>query len=192
MPSSTAANENDWDLVLPSIMLAYRTSVHRTTKHTPFQLMFEREAKLPKDVIFEAPTPNPLCTSQYILKLKTDLLQSYHLVRKFSGCETRYQKQLYDRNIKYQEYQMNDLVWLLRPAIPRGRHRKFHRPWDGLYVIKKKLSDAVYRKREGSRKRIVVHFNRLKPFFPIRMMQTLTKELISRTIVNVIPRVYLK
>ena len=142
--SSTAANEDDWDLVLPSIMLAYWTSVHSTTKHTPFQLMFGREAKLPVDVIFEAPTPSPLCTSQYVLKLKTDLLQSYHLVRKFSGCETRYQKQLYDRNIKYQEYQKNDLVWLLCPAVPRGRHRKFHHPWDGPYVIKKKLSDAVY------------------------------------------------
>ena len=87
-------------------------------------------------------------------------------MQKFSGCETRYQKQLYDRNIKYQEYQKNDLVWLLCPAVPRGRHRKFHRRWDGPYVIKKKLSDAVYQiQREGSRKRIVVHFNRLKPFF---------------------------
>ena len=66
MLSSTAANENDWDLVLPSFMLAYWTSVHRTIKHTPFQLMFGREAKLPVDFIFEAPTPNLLCTSQYI------------------------------------------------------------------------------------------------------------------------------
>ena len=163
--------------------------MHYNQTHT----LFGREAKLPVDVIFEAPTPSPLCTSQYVLKLKTDLLQSYHLVRKFSDCETRYQKQLYDRNIKYQEYQKNDLVWLLRPAVPRGRHRKFHHPWDGPYVIKKKLSDAVYRiQREGSRKRIVVHFNRLKPFFSHSNDAELTKELITQTTVNLIPRVYLK
>ena len=57
MLSSTAANENDWDLVLPSFMLAYWTSVHRTTKHTPFQLMFGREAKLPVDVISHSKSP---------------------------------------------------------------------------------------------------------------------------------------
>ena len=50
--------------------------------------------------------------------------------------------------------------------ILRGRSRKLHCPWTGPFKIIKKLSSVVYRiqdKRPGSRKRVVVHFDRLKP-----------------------------
>ena len=40
-------------------MLAYRSSVHETTKETPFKLMFEREVRLPVDVMFGHPAPFP-------------------------------------------------------------------------------------------------------------------------------------
>ncbi|KAL5468771.1 hypothetical protein EMCRGX_G029887 [Ephydatia muelleri] len=42
-------DKSNWDLKLPCLMLAYRTSVHETTKHTPFSLMFGRELS-PHDV----------------------------------------------------------------------------------------------------------------------------------------------
>eukprot|EP00731_Ephydatia_muelleri_P012807 Em0007g117a len=53
-----------------------------------------------------------------------------------------------------------------RPAIPRGRSAKFHRPWKGPYIIVKALNDVVYRIRnvDAPRKKLVVHFNRLKPY----------------------------
>ena len=51
MLSIIAAEKEDvWDLQLPTTMLAYRTSIHETTKATPFSLMFGREARLPVDV----------------------------------------------------------------------------------------------------------------------------------------------
>ena len=66
MLSTTAATENEWDSVLPSIMLAYRTSIHRTTGHSPFRMMFGGEARLPVDIIFGSPAQNSLCPSQYV------------------------------------------------------------------------------------------------------------------------------
>ena len=44
-------DESNWDLKLPCLMFAYRTSVHEATKHTPFSLMFGREVQLPIDVM---------------------------------------------------------------------------------------------------------------------------------------------
>ena len=45
---STVVSEDkkDWDLHLPTLMLAYRTSPHETTGATPFSLVYGREAVL--------------------------------------------------------------------------------------------------------------------------------------------------
>ncbi|KAL5509722.1 hypothetical protein EMCRGX_G005140 [Ephydatia muelleri] len=45
-------DERDWDLLLPTLLFAYRTSRHVTTGVTPFQLMYGRDARLPEDVLF--------------------------------------------------------------------------------------------------------------------------------------------
>lgn len=37
---------NDWDEHIDSALFAHRTSVHASTKHTPFEVMFGRKAKL--------------------------------------------------------------------------------------------------------------------------------------------------
>ena len=37
-------DEHSWDLHLPTLMLAYRTSQHETTGATPFSLVYGREA----------------------------------------------------------------------------------------------------------------------------------------------------
>ena len=45
-------DEHDWDLLLPTLLFAYRTSCHVTTGATPFELMLGRDARLPDDVLF--------------------------------------------------------------------------------------------------------------------------------------------
>ena len=44
--------EMSWDLQLPLLLLAYRTSFHDTTGTSPFELMYGREVRLPEDVMF--------------------------------------------------------------------------------------------------------------------------------------------
>ena len=43
-------NKDSWHLYLDTCVFSYNTSRHESTKHTPFELMFNRKATLPIDV----------------------------------------------------------------------------------------------------------------------------------------------
>ena len=43
-------NRDDWDDLLPAVMMAYRSSVHESTGFSPYQLMFGEECTLPMDI----------------------------------------------------------------------------------------------------------------------------------------------
>ena len=41
---------DNWDVLLPHVMHVYRTSVHESTRYSPFRLMMGEECSLPQDV----------------------------------------------------------------------------------------------------------------------------------------------
>ena len=41
---------DNWSELLPFVMHAYRTSVHESTRYSPFRLMMGEECSLPQDV----------------------------------------------------------------------------------------------------------------------------------------------
>ena len=43
-------NRDDWDDLLPAVMMAYRSSVHESTRFSPYRLMFGEECTLPMDI----------------------------------------------------------------------------------------------------------------------------------------------
>ena len=43
-------NKDDWDDLLPAVMMAYRSSVHEATGLSPYRLMFGEECTLPMDI----------------------------------------------------------------------------------------------------------------------------------------------
>ena len=164
----TQEDEHCWDLHLPHVMMAYRTSVQETTGFTPFSLMFGREARLPIDVVFGSP-PNHnsvQSTNEYSKQMRQRLEDSYNRVRKHMNLQQRRQKDVYDHRTHGNPFKVNDLVWLHSPVIPKGLSRKFHHPWQGPFKIMKNMTDTIYRIQslQNPRKRLVVHFNRLKPY----------------------------
>ena len=49
------ADQKNWSESLPYITFAYNTSIHSTTKYSPFYLLFGYEAKLPIDRVLGLP-----------------------------------------------------------------------------------------------------------------------------------------
>ena len=159
-------DELSWDLYLPTLLLAYRTSTHETTGVTPFELMFGHELRVPEDVMF--PIPDSSLTSsnhgpkKYAETLWSHLAKAYERVQLYAKRKQQHQKLFYDKDVRGFPYQVGDLMLLHDPVVKR---EKFHRPWKGPFKVVKILSPTVYHVQDckHSRKRKVVHFNRLKP-----------------------------
>ena len=190
---STAISNDDksWDLQLPTIMLAYRTSVQETTGVSPYFLMFGRDPLLPIDIEFNLPFEETYTgTEVYREKLQERLNNAYQIVRQHIQHEQRRHKDLYDQSVCGAPYAPGDKVWLHCSAVPRARCRKFHCPWKGPYTILKQIGSVCYRIRDDQhpRRRIVVHFNRLKPYFepPNEYLESM-KKLINQTMVLATP-----
>ena len=121
---------------------------------------------MPVDLMYGTPNnTSPTTIPEYVTKLRASLTSTYEQVRTTVPAQLKRQKEFNDNKVHGKPFQPGDLVWLNNPAVPKGRSRKLHCPWTGPYKIVNKLSDAVYRiqLRGCRRKRMIVHFDRLKP-----------------------------
>lgn len=103
-------DQNDWDLYLPSIVYAYNTSVHSTTKLTPYELAFGRCPKSPFDSV--SPTINlPPAHVFYPYLQRTRRLLTARARANILGHQSRWQ-QRYNQNRRDPLYCVGDLVFL--------------------------------------------------------------------------------
>ena len=160
-------NQKDWDVHLQKVMMGYRTSKHESTKFTPAYILFGRELRLPLDVQYELPdNSSAKSCSEYVVSAKERFLQAFEVVRDNLGQAQKTMKDYYDRKAYGTGFTVGDKVWYYDPRVKKGCSTKLNRPWKGPYVVKKKISDLVYRiQLEGARVRKVVHFNKLKKCF---------------------------
>ena len=90
-------DEQGWDL-LPTLLLAHRTSHHATTKSTPFELMFGHDSRLPEDVLFSIPgaVEDP---SQYAEVLKNRMQQAHAQILQYMVLQQQRQE-YYDKGVR--------------------------------------------------------------------------------------------
>jgi transposase InsO family protein len=115
LSSYTNACQNDWDEYLPSVMMAYRSSLHRTLKETPNMMMFGREVRLPLDAMLGRPPEEEyqkLPASEYAAGLIESLEEAHKAVAEAVDQAYRYQKKQYDRQVRSEEYKVGQAVWL--------------------------------------------------------------------------------
>lgn len=83
-------NEHEWDLHIPNVVIAYRTSVQESTRCTQ---MFGQKACHPADVTFCL----PLQVNKYTQNVWRHLEQAYQHVHNQLNLQERCQNALYDR-----------------------------------------------------------------------------------------------
>ena len=103
-------NRDDWDDLLPAVMMAYLSSVHESMCFSPYRLMFGEECTLPMDVGLPRQDPNVLdpITSPYAVWVRDALEVAYDQVCRHSGQAVKQQKRLYDRRAVRRLFMVGD------------------------------------------------------------------------------------
>ena len=111
----TADNPTQWDLYLPALTAAYRSTVHPATGFTPNQLMFGREVNTPLEMLFPEPRKEGMDIPEYVTNLKDEIENCYQLAREHLKSNSERQKRDHDTRLSQQEYKPGDLVYRLNP-----------------------------------------------------------------------------
>jgi len=153
----------NWDEMLQFVTFNYNTSVHATTKQTPFEMMHGRKATLPFDQQNEIITLTQ--DPEHSQKIKDYLKKLTEEARKnILKCQQQY-KTRYDLNRQDLSLKINDLVLVKT----RNIRNKFDIRYEGPFKIIKQLESKTF---------IVQHVKKL----------TLTKQVTTDVLIPLVER----
>ena len=157
--------EPDWDLKLPLVLFAIRTSEHATTGFSPFNLVYGREARLPWDVVYGSAPNTPMPRERWVAERREHMSKVFKMVQDLTSRRQLQQKQYFDKNKsgKFQTFLEGEQVMYCDPAA-RKKQGKLNKPWFGPYQVLEKLSDALY-KLQMHGKEVIVNTQRLKKYY---------------------------
>ena len=137
-------DQRDWDDCLGACLLAYRTSVHATTKMTPFFLMHGREAILPVDIVFDRPPQDYEVATDFGKDMTERLDAAFSYVREQQRKVIRRQVALAGGLADNKRLEEGDLVWYYSPRQQVGTAKKLHVGWKGPFKITQVISEVSY------------------------------------------------
>ena len=144
------ADQDDWDEHLESVLFSYHTSVHATTKYTPFFLMYGREAVLPiqlhtSNVDNGHAIPEIESEAQrHAARLDTIRTETFMKVASNIENAQAKQKLYYDRKHAKAEFKLRSPV-LLRNMIKLSRKGgKMDDEWTGPFTIAEVCDKGLY------------------------------------------------
>jgi hypothetical protein len=158
----------DWDLILPYVMMAYRFTPHNATGETPFRMNYGFDPKLPdepRDLDINSPT-----VLRYVSMLNTLLLETWTTsLDKIRESQKTY-KHHYDRHVGklIAKIEEGTLVFVLADsARDKGFHPKFEPIFSGLFrVISVNDPNLTIRglNNKSAKKDRIIHRDQVKPY----------------------------
>ena len=163
----SAERKADWKSCISSLVHAYNSTLHDSTGHSPFYLMFGRQPRLPIDVLFNLGASEAASDyTDFVKKLEQHLKLAYRVASNNSDRSVRGNKRRYDRKVLGAVPKVGDRV-LLKNIGLKGKH-KLANKWQSdvfLVVGQNDLELPVYQiqKESGQGKIRTVHRNLLLP-----------------------------
>ena len=117
----------DWDLTLPLVLMALRSTQHSSTKLSPYEIMTGRQMVMPYHLAFAAPgvTEGEEPPYQYVATLQESLRQVFAFVRRNLGSAASVRKTYYDLFAAHKEYSVGDKVYYFNFTRKKARAKKF-------------------------------------------------------------------
>ena len=179
LKSFTESEKSDWDEHLPYVMMAYRATIHESTKCTPNLLMFGHEVRLPVDIMYGTNKSGfvPQCPSEYVEWVRQTMADAFGKVRDSVKLSVTRQAKSYNRNTQTRSFKVGQWVWVYH--LPSDK-QKFGRGWKGPYLVVDKLGELNYRVQEKPESRVLtLHIDHIKSYeheTPLSWLEPKVKE----------------
>ncbi len=158
------ALENDtlkWSDWVKTLQISYNTTVHRTTKSTPFALT---HAFLPTLPFFDLQRPRVYYGDNPGAETVTRLNKSFMMAKKNSEDAIAEQEKYYNLKSKMRDFKVGDDVMVHnKPYIKTQDNPKFEFNYEGPYKIIKQTAELNFIIKNAKRTR-EIHVNRLRHF----------------------------
>lgn len=138
-------NQLNWPALLPSVMMAFRsTPASATTGFSPYQLVFGKEMLLPVDTDLLPKPSLPTKTQDFFNELIDRLKTVKKIAKDNQELVNEKTKQRFDQKAKVPDFQVNDRVLLKNEATKQGLSHKLSPKWQGPYIITKLGPNCTY------------------------------------------------
>ena len=154
-----------WDKYLPGMLMAYRTSVNDTTKHTPFFVCHGRDPVLPMDTLLGPKLG--YVGDDYVPCMLQRLHVAYADVQKNMMEAQSKNRRMLDKKATLQVFEPGDRVFYHTPVIDQSASSTLTSKWKPYFCIVERMSPVLYKIRNqlsGDTK--VVHIENLQPAHP--------------------------
>lgn len=137
---------DDWDKYIPLAMFCYNTSVHSSSKFTPYELVFGQKPLLPTSVNSNENESN---YDNYVQNLKLKLNKIQSIARENLIKNKEISKLRYDNKIKVPNYKKGDYVLIMS----KGQN-KLKPQWKCPYeIISLDKVNVTFRTKNGKHKK---------------------------------------
>ena len=151
-------DHQNWDVHIPFLTSAYRSTVHPSTGFSPNFLMFGREVNLPPDILYPRAVSENCDPAHYAAELSNRLTECYDTARRTLRATAERQHRNHDTRLTQHKYHVGDLVYK-RFHI----RKKLEIPWVGPYIVTGTVGDVLYRVCD-KKKSYVLHHDLLNPY----------------------------
>ncbi|XP_062614536.1 uncharacterized protein LOC134276295 [Saccostrea cucullata] len=157
-------NGEDWDVLLPYVLFAYREVPHEETGFSPFDLLYGWPVRGPLSILKSFMTgEEEIKTSEidHVVNIRNKLADVTQLVQNNLEMRQSKIKDWYDRSASKRTLRPGDEVLVLLPTEPG----KMSAQWKGPFRVVNKVNDVNYKVNVGGRRGLVTyHINLLRPY----------------------------
>ena len=163
MRKKSGRGRKEWDLLIPTLLFAYREAMHKATGFSPFELVFGRTVRGPLDLVkeqWEEVESHPVSVADYLSALYQQMKDMAEIAEERDKEAKEKYKTLYDQGTRKRTFKVGDSALVL---MPEG-HSKLEASYCGPFTVLKQVSPVTYRidmPGQGKKGRIV-HVNLMK------------------------------
>jgi len=151
----------DWYSILPALQMAYNSTVHATTKRSPFELERGYLPLSPKDFISQVNLPLKIDPIASDFKLLLDTARSH--AADCINAAFEYSKKRWDQTHTEITYKPGDQVYISTKHFKFSGPRKLHEPFVGPFTVLRHVGPNAIEVN------LTKEFNRRHPVFPISL-----------------------